>query len=109
MKAILIKVDCQPEIIETNGTLAELSAAVGGYIEIVSLSEDAHAYVNEEGKLLGLPINDAATAIFQRNNGPVDVICGNMIILGSFADDGEYDGEEHDVPARIIVALCQEA
>ena len=42
-------------------TLEELQRLVGGYIERVPMSNGKSMYVNEEGKLNGLPYNEKAT------------------------------------------------
>ena len=46
-------------------SLSELQAAVGGYIEAVALDGDPWRimWVNEEGKIEDLPLNEAATNI----------------------------------------------
>ena len=65
------------EVEPKNGTdfsLEEMQAIVGGYIEIVSLGDDLMV-VNEEGKLIGLPINDVATAMITN-----DIIVGDVLI-----------------------------
>ncbi len=60
-------------------TLAELQAAVGGYIEIVHLDEGA-LVINEEGKLHGLPLNERASELYYLHNGPVDHIVGDALL-----------------------------
>lgn len=42
-------------------TLEELQAFVGGYIEQVRLPNGQTMYVNEDGKMHGLPYNDYAS------------------------------------------------
>lgn len=64
-----------------------LQAAVGGYIEIVP-GFDVYefegewrpcvAYCNEDGKIIGLPKNDTATALWL---GSHDVLVGDVVIL----------------------------
>jgi len=68
----------------------DLVNCVGGYIEGVYL-DGATAYVNEEGKLQGLPKNDVATALAHAHNAIYgdDWIAGNMIIVGNGDDEGE--------------------
>ena len=66
-------------------TLEELSAFVGGYIEIVFLPENRLMILNEEGKLNGLDINIKATQICKiatAANGGVfnDFIVGDVLI-----------------------------
>lgn len=68
------------EIIETqpsNGTdfsLSELQAIVGGFIEVVHLSDGRLMVVNEEGKLEGLPINEKASQLYP------DLIVGDVLV-----------------------------
>ncbi len=62
--------------------LEELQVFVGGNIERLTLSDEKHMYCNEEGKLLGLLINEKATGIAKESFGPsfTDFICGNVVI-----------------------------
>jgi len=63
-------------------TLDELQKFVGGNIELVHLKPGhghAEAYVNEEGKLEGLPRNEKATAKVRLREG--DYISGNLVIV----------------------------
>jgi hypothetical protein len=67
-----------------------LSKAVGGYIERVSLAgkfEGYALYVNEEGKLNGLPRNILATAIWEMVYGMTDTIVGNAVLVSAEIDD----------------------
>jgi hypothetical protein len=68
----------------------DLVNCVGGYIEGVYL-DGATAYVNEEGKLQGLPKNDVATELAHAHNAIYgdDWIAGNMLIVGNCDDEGE--------------------
>ena len=75
-----------PEPISYN----EMVEVVHGYIEAVYL-DGATAYVNEEGKLQGLPKNMAATDLAHAHEAIYtdDYIAGNMLIVGNCDDDGE--------------------
>lgn len=98
--------------------LKTLQAAVGGYIERVQLCSlgyeqkpgglmgfhfaprpgdvEVNAFVNEEGKLEGLPINDFATAIVRRLSYIEEIgIAGNMIIVCGKAEEPP-ESEEDD-------------
>jgi hypothetical protein len=69
-------------------TLDQLQKLVGGYIELVNLPESKEQMIiNEEGKLMGLPINSTATKIFHDNYPHLqhDWICGDAIILSGKA------------------------
>ena len=58
-------------------TLEELQAAVGGYIQIVSLGSAHLMVINEEGKLQKLPRNELASALYAHDN---DHIVGNALV-----------------------------
>ena len=60
--------------------LDELQAIVGGYIEMVRLESGQLMFLNEEGKLKGLPINPLATTLY---NNPNDVIVGDVLVCNS--------------------------
>lgn len=85
LKTDLSVVDVEPK----NGTdfsLEELRGFVGGHIEIVNLHNGQIMVVNEEGKLLGSPVNALATnclsLIFQKR-GVTDIIVGNVLLCDS--------------------------
>ena len=74
-------------------SLGYLQDKVGGYTESVdvyakpaSVSKENpwgfYAWVNEEGGLQGLPVNEFATALYNSPSRPFDTICGNMVVLG---------------------------
>ena len=71
-------------------TYDEMVSIVGGYIEGVYL-DGATAYVNEEGKLEGLPKNTYATNLAWSHKAIYgdDWIAGNMLIVGDCDDEGE--------------------
>lgn len=59
-----------------------MSQAVDGYLELapVELPHGADLFVNEEGKLIGLPLNKVLTRYYVSRNGWIDEIMGNGII-----------------------------
>lgn len=66
-----------------------LSQGVGGYIECVGLTPTLDMWVNEEGKLDGLPYNPDATAIFWSHFGfGTDIIVGDVVFT-SHDEDGD--------------------
>jgi hypothetical protein len=85
--------------------LKDMQSAVNGLIEIVHMydyygDEVLTGYVNEEGILLGLPLNTVASALsFMFGNNPM--MLGNMIVLGK--DDGE--GNDTDIPQDILAFI----
>lgn len=82
----LLKADgTMAEYLPKNGkyfTLKELQSAVGGYIEIIYLSNGMQMVVNEEGRILGLPVNKQATILGQYDGvlGLHNQIVGNVLI-----------------------------
>lgn len=85
-------------------SLKFLQGAVGGYIEHLCTPYDGPAntwpgkldfWMNEEGKLVGLPINNVATdflwSVWPAFRGE-DVLCGNVVLTGNKAP------ENADVP-----------
>ena len=80
--------ECTPKNGKTF-TLEEIQEIVGGYIEILTFKDGRMMVMNEEGKLLGFPINPEATRIARENNliWPNDYIVGTVLI----ADPGEID------------------
>lgn len=84
--ATLIKIDGTRENIQPkNGRcfeLKELQKYVGGLVEYVGISEEETMVINEEGKLIGLEINDAANEIAEKNSAIFfwDYIVGDVVI-----------------------------
>lgn len=108
MKAIIFPTDGDPRVEDITPDLATLKELVGGYIEAAPTNGDVTVYVNEEGKINGLPPNTPATffwwslAPFMKGH---DVISGPAVILGP-ADD---EGDETPVPDQVIALLGGEA
>lgn len=67
-------------------TLGYLQTQVEGYIEHVHAPHGMSAYVNEEGRLRGLPRNDEASHILG-----FDVV-GNVVFTGGLDPEGEGVG-----------------
>jgi hypothetical protein len=67
--------------------LADYQAAVGGYIEAVSMpAAKLTLYANEEGKVRGLEINRRATSLWwllAPEASGLDVLVGDVIVIGS--------------------------
>ena len=71
------------EVNPANGsrfTLAELQAAVGGYIELLRLNDGRLMVLNDEGKLKGLPFNQMASALAWGRLGPGDYVVGDVLV-----------------------------
>jgi hypothetical protein len=68
---------------------------VEGWFDCVR-KESIVGYVNDEGLLIGMPINVIASALFGRP------LVGNCVVLGALNSRGEYDGENYDVPTGLL-------
>lgn len=81
--ATLYKTDGTISTVKPNNgrdfSLEELQKFVGGYIEIVYL-DDSLMVVNEEGKLMGLELNRAATNLYRHYIGVDDHIVGDALV-----------------------------
>ena len=71
-------------------SLEDYQKVVGGYIEGIPIREhpDTTVFINEEGKLQGLPLNKRATEILRQSIFSRDAIVGDVLIL-SINEDGE--------------------
>lgn len=57
MKIMYYDVENGSSVMEIDGELETMQKLVGGYIEVVNLSDYVVLIYNEEGRMLGLPIN----------------------------------------------------
>jgi hypothetical protein len=85
--------DIEPAIVEG---LESLQQYVGGMIDAVRTElEDGTVivgYVNDEGLMLNMETNWFASALFNRQ------IVGDVVLVSGTSPEGEYDGENYDLP-----------
>lgn len=97
--ATLIKTDgTQQEVHPANGkrfSLEELQGFVGGLIEMIDLGEGI-MWINEEGKLEGLPINFLATRLARPYLFRGDYIAGDVFVLSAEEDRKSREGDEDE-------------
>jgi hypothetical protein len=74
--------------VKNEPTLKEAQEFVGGYVEGISFPNGDYLIINEEGKLMGLPLNPEATALwratFDNDNyitGRKDFVVGPAILI----------------------------
>lgn len=96
--ALLVPAGAPPRTVRIQPDLRTLQRLVAGYIEPV-YRDGWHAYLNEEGKLAGLPPNRLATDLLFGDSGS-DVVAGDIVVLG----DGPGAGEA-DVPADLVARV----
>ena len=103
-KAVVIGFDTSIGVIDLDaheGSLKVLQDAVDGWVQVVDLSPKLSIWVNEEGKMNGLPYNDIATAIYQDRFGAVDIIVGNAVLTGGTDEEGDTIGLTDEQVERI--------
>lgn len=102
IKVLLVEPEERPRVVEIGTELEDLQHAVDGDIEVVYPFEDrVGLIVNEEGKLIGLPLNRA----LRDENGEVyDIIAGSFLVAGLTEDNfgslteeqiGKFEGLFH--------------
>lgn len=91
-------------LVRTNGTTERLtydteteyemlSGGVGGMIEAVTLSPDLILWVNEEGKMNGLPLNPVASRWYDNRFGAgYDFMVGDAVFTGGVDEEGYSNG-----------------
>lgn len=93
-KAVVIQPDGEMRVVEIPDPPDELAALKehldGGWLEMVTTPEGLSMFLDEEGKLKRLPINDKATVI--SGLFPRDVIVGPVVLLGQVDRDGDCLG-----------------
>ena len=88
MRVIMMEPSKKPEVKEIDGSLSGMQAIVGGSIELFCPfeNENVGVIVNEEGKLLKLPIN---RAVFQENR-LIDILVGPAFIVRLDPDEEDF-------------------
>ena len=100
-KAILIQAGVGGDVIpvDVNG-YKEIQDKVGGLFDVVrqQVNDDivAVGYVHDEGLLLDLDMNWVASALFMRE------IRGDVVVVNGYSPNGEYDGDDYDLPLAFI-------
>lgn len=87
IKGILVQPGYVPVVVEFNETLERLQDLVCGMIESVYLGqdEDVDIFVNEEGKLIGLPLNKL---VVSKEGKILDALVGNILVVGNDPETG---------------------
>ena len=90
MRILLVEPGKKPVLKEIDGSLKSMQKIVGGTIQVLYPFEEPVALVcNDEGKLLGLPLNRA----LQDQNGHIfDIIVGTFFLCRAPADSDSLEG-----------------
>lgn len=85
LRVLVVEPGKPPAVRETDGSLESMQRLVGGYIQAVYPFDDPLALIcNEEGKLLGLPMN---RTLRDERGVPYDIVCGTFFLAGIAEDD----------------------
>ena len=101
MIVLLIQPGEKPALTEINGTLESMQKIVGGCIQVLYPFDDPIALVcNEEGKLLGLPLN---RGLRDQTGKIYDVIAGTFFLCGAPQDTDHLDS----LPEELVEKYSQ--
>ena len=109
IRGVSIKTDRSVEVVTYDHAREydTLRDAVGGRVEHVALKSPGERgvsmWVNEEGKIIGLPVNRIATMLWTESFGPTDVMVGNVFITGST----DAFGDSTDLTDAEIAAIME--
>lgn len=89
MRVLIVEPLKAPYTAEIDGSLDSMQEIVGGLIQVIYPFDDLVALVcNDEGKLMGLPLNRPLTDC----NGDIyDIIAGTFFLCAAPADSDSFD------------------
>lgn len=96
--------ECLPLFLDEDTAHLAIQEIVGGWFDCVRNYDSDEptnqivGYIHDEGLLIGLPINYVASALFARP------LVGDCVIVGALSEQGEYDGENHDLPEAFLTS-----
>ena len=89
MRILVVEPGRKPSVREIDGSLKSMQELVGGTIEAIYPWEDPVALIcNDEGKLLGLPLN---RALVDESGRIWDVVAGTFFLCGIPSDSDGFD------------------
>ena len=98
MRVLIVEPEKKPYAKEIDGKLETMQKLVGGLIQVLYPFEDRVALVcNDEGKLLGLPLNRALRG---ENGQPYDIISGTFFLCAAPADSDDFQSLTEEQVAR---------
>ncbi len=96
-----VNVEPEPIFVED---YKSIQSAVGGTFDAITTNCGMEemlfvGYVNDEFLINGMEMNYLATNLFKRE------IHGNCVVVWGLSEDGEYDGDNHDIPEGVYGVL----
>ena len=91
MRVLVVEPGCRPEVKEIDGSLKSIQGVVGGLIQSVPLCDEPDVVLvcNDEGRLLGLPLNRALYEPGSRV--PYDIISGTFFLCSVPSDSDHFE------------------
>ena len=89
--------------------LQYLQMKVGGYVEAIGVPDTGVSlYLNEEGKLAGLPVNARANRLAHRHQAifPSDFIVGDVVVVGPVDARGDETGLSEQQQGWLLAELA---
>ena len=101
--ALVVPADGSPARLQSiRADLAGLRAAIGGgWLEAVG-GTGWHAYLDEEGRIKGLPFNEAATVLLSELGRGVGDVVGDVVFLGNAGSGEDLNADEGNVPDDLL-------
>lgn len=88
---------------EIENTLEAKQKLVGGTIQVISITPEIDAVLNDEGKLIGLPVN---RLWIDENDNPLDIFVGNVICVRHKDDEFiSIKPEDKEIIERVLIPI----
>ena len=98
MRVLIAEPEKKPYAKDIDGKLETMQELVGGLIQVLYPFEDRVALVcNDEGKLLGLPLNRALRG---EDGKPYDIISGTFLLCAAPADSDDFQSLTEEQAAK---------
>jgi hypothetical protein len=98
------------ELDMTADGLQVLQTAVGGWVQAIDLDDSLTMWLNEDGKLVGLPHNPYAQFAWDKRFGVhTDYMVGDVIFTGGTDEEGATLGLDRDTADQIRMMVRQVA
>lgn len=90
MKILVIEPLKEPYVKDINGSIESMQQIVGGTIQAIYPFDNPEIALicNDEGKLIGLPLN---RALFDKNKNIVDIVAGTFFLCSAPADSENFE------------------
>lgn len=89
IKVLVCRPNTAPQVEEIENSLDSLQSIVGGLVQaIYPHDDDSCILLNDEGKIIGLPVN---RPLLDENGDLYDIMVGNIIIVRAPEDSEDFE------------------